>query len=365
MPLNAPPEFNKAMERYSQARTLKEKIKALEEALRYLPKHKGAENMRAVLQRRLAQLRREQERKKKSGGGRSVLVEKQGFMAVLFGLPNSGKTLVLSQLTSAPVKPTPQPMATVAPVPGIMEWEGGRVQLVEVPSYFPGYEESRIGKVGLTTIRSADALILVIDLRRDPLDQLNTLKEFLEKEGIYLNRERPPVVVRRLPHPEFIFYGEGNLRGEREEFLETLRSLGYRGAEVIVRGPITPEDLLVAIDESAVFLPAILLGTFSGHEEEFQSIDGFRKVIFRGKESAGEIFRSLGLIRVFTRSRRGEVSKSAVTMPAGSRVEDLAEKIFPGRKVSGARVWGSTKFPGQRVPLDYVLSDGDVVELLL
>ncbi len=366
MPLNAPPEFNKAMEKYSSARTVKEKIKALEEALRYLPKHKGAENMRAMLQRRLAQLRKELEKKKgKGGGGKSVLVEKQGFQAVLFGFPNSGKTLILSELTSAPVRPSPTPMSTVQPIPGIMEWNGGRVQLVEVPSYFPGYEDSKLGKVGLATIRAADAVILVVDLRQDPKMQVETLVDFLAKEGIYLNRERLPVAVKKLPHEEFVFYGEAHLRGQKEAFIEILRSLGYRGAEVIARGPITPDDLLVALDESARFLPAIIVGTFSGFEEEFYKIQGFNKVLFRGRDSAGEIFRALGLIRVYTKPPRGKVSEKPVTLKEGSTVGDLAEVVLPGKAVKGAKIWGSTKFPGQQVSLDYVLKDGDIVELLL
>jgi ribosome-interacting GTPase 1 len=49
----------------------------------------------------------------------------------------------------------------------------------------------------------------------------------------------------------------------------------------------------------------------------------------------------------------------------GSTVEDLAAKVHKDLSESlvAARVWGSASFEGQMVGRDYVLADGDVVEL--
>jgi len=46
-------------------------------------------------------------------------------------------------------------------------------------------------------------------------------------------------------------------------------------------------------------------------------------------------------------------------------VADFAGKIHQDflQKLKAARVWGSTAFDGQMVGRDYVLQDGDVVEL--
>ena len=35
------------------------------------------------------------------------------------------------------------------------------------------------------------------------------------------------------------------------------------------------------------------------------------------------------------------------------------------KKLKSALVWGSSRFDGQAVPRDYILADGDVVELQL
>ncbi len=52
-------------------------------------------------------------------------------------------------------------------------------------------------------------------------------------------------------------------------------------------------------------------------------------------------------------------------MKKGATLEDFAQEIHKDflKKLKFARVWGSTAFDGQMVQRDYVLQDGDVVEL--
>ncbi|MCK7503012.1 MAG: TGS domain-containing protein [Desulfobacterales bacterium] len=52
-------------------------------------------------------------------------------------------------------------------------------------------------------------------------------------------------------------------------------------------------------------------------------------------------------------------------MPAGSTVLDLAELIHRSfvQTLRYVCVWGSTRFPGQRVQRDYILKDRDIVEI--
>lgn len=68
MPINATAEYYLAEKRYLDARTKEEKIAALEEMIRQLPKHKGTENLLAQLRKRLAKLKHEGKKgpKKKS-----------------------------------------------------------------------------------------------------------------------------------------------------------------------------------------------------------------------------------------------------------------------------------------------------------
>jgi ribosome-interacting GTPase 1 len=52
-------------------------------------------------------------------------------------------------------------------------------------------------------------------------------------------------------------------------------------------------------------------------------------------------------------------------LTAGSRVEDAAVSVHKDwtRKFKYALLWGSGKYDAQRVGRDYVLADGDVIEL--
>ncbi len=373
MPINAGPEFEKAWEKYSSARTTKEKIAALQEAIKYMPKHKGAENLRAFIYRRLAELKRElqKEAERKSGGGGVRLIPKEGFQAVLFGFPNSGKTFILSKLTNAPVEPTDYPLATTEPTPGMMDVKGGKVQLVEVPSYFEGYDESKMGRIGLATMRGTDAIILVIDLTEDPIRQVKELVEFLRSEDIYLNKRPPNVRIEKKYSGGFEFIGESFMEGDRKTYIDILQTYGIHSATVTFLERTTPEDFILAVNESARFLPAILIGnkvemTDEKNIERFMAIPNVQKILFKTNdvESVKEkIFSSLGLIRVYTKPPRSDPSPEPVVLRKGDTVADLAARVLHGKSVKHARVWGSAKFPGQTVGPDYELKDGDIVEL--
>ena len=84
------------------------------------------------------------------------------------------------------------------------------------------------------------------------------------------------------------------------------------------------------------------------------------------EELGREIFRSLGVIRVYTAASGSEPNKeNPLVLPRGSTVEDAATAIHRAwqQKLKYALLWGSAKFEGQRVGRDHVLADGDVLEL--
>ena len=57
MPINAHPDFLAAEKVYITAETKEQKINALKKMISHAPSHKGAENLRAQLKRRLAKLK--------------------------------------------------------------------------------------------------------------------------------------------------------------------------------------------------------------------------------------------------------------------------------------------------------------------
>ena len=59
MPANLTPVYKEAEAKYKSAVTREEKIAALEEMLRVIPKHKGTDKLQGDLRSRLSKLKRE------------------------------------------------------------------------------------------------------------------------------------------------------------------------------------------------------------------------------------------------------------------------------------------------------------------
>ena len=82
-------------------------------------------------------------------------------------------------------------------------------------------------------------------------------------------------------------------------------------------------------------------------------------------ELKNRIFLSMRVIRVFMKEPGKEPSKQPVVLSEGSTVKDVAESIYKGfsRIVVEAKLTGpSGKFANQRVGLNHVLKDRDVLE---
>src|SRR4030042_278107 len=121
MPANLPPHYHEAEKRYRSARTIPEKVAALQEMLALMPKHKGTDHLKADLRARVAKLMDDLEHPAASKGGRPYpfAIRKEGAgQAVLIGPPNSGKSSLLAALTGAKARIGEYPFTTQLPEPG-------------------------------------------------------------------------------------------------------------------------------------------------------------------------------------------------------------------------------------------------------
>src|SRR4030043_700924 len=190
MPANLPPEYFGGEKRFKQAVAPAEKIAALEDLIATVPKHKGTDKLRADLRRRLSQLRKEAASKKKGGRGDWYVVQKEGAAQIaLVGFPNSGKSSLLASITKATPVIAEYPISTLTPLPGMMPFEDIQIQLVDLP---PVGNESTDGWVS-GILRTADALLIVLDLTEDPEVQAELLIEHLVRWNIKIP-PTPPLV---------------------------------------------------------------------------------------------------------------------------------------------------------------------------
>ncbi len=187
MPANLTPEFQKAQEWFRSASTDSEKILALEEMLRAIPKHKGTDHMQADIKRKLSKLRAAAESGKKRGGKHVDVfhVPRSGAGQVaLIGLPNSGKSSIVGALSNAKVNIADYPFATSVPVPGMIHFEDVPIQLVDTPPVTADFAAP--GQVG--TYRGAD--LIGINNRN-----LETFEVDLQTTGNLMEHIKSPIPV--------------------------------------------------------------------------------------------------------------------------------------------------------------------------
>ncbi|MDO8628259.1 MAG: TGS domain-containing protein [Nanoarchaeota archaeon] len=163
MPINAGFDYIMAEKEFAKAKTNEEKLKALQNMLATSPKHKGTGNLNAHIKLKIAKLKASmaRERSNKKSSGASIAVKKEGAaQIVLVGATNTGKSTLLYELTKARVVISPHPFTTRKPVVGTLDYQGVKLQVVEVPAIMPGFSSTADGPALLALIRQADLVLL-------------------------------------------------------------------------------------------------------------------------------------------------------------------------------------------------------------
>ncbi|MBN1940808.1 MAG: 50S ribosome-binding GTPase [Candidatus Diapherotrites archaeon] len=353
MTTNAGPEYFRAKEKYAQATSNSERLLCLQEMLKYAPKHKSSENLIAWITSSISKLRRDMEKQKaqekKRGSAPSLSVKKEGIGQIaVVGMPNSGKSTLLHRLTGAEIGIAPYPFTTKKPEVAMMDYKGAKIQLVELPGLLEGAGEGVAqGTQILSVIRTADAIVLLVQNKKE--------QELLEKEmakaKILVNQKKPKILVHRSKFPGITIAGKKFLKCKPEDLTSFFKSMGMFNVEIVLSEPTTIESVAQVLDESIVYKPALVMNGLDSY--------GIEKL-------KQEIFELLGKILVYTKKPGAKADlKEPLAVKKGSTIGDLAKYLHKelAKNLKHARVWGSTKFPGQRVPKNYVLKDEDLVEI--
>jgi GTP-binding protein len=135
------------------------------------------------------------------GEDRRLSVELRTVAEVgLVGLPNAGKSTLLSVLTAARPKVADYPFTTLSPNLGVAESDDRRFVVADVPGLIEGASEGRgLGHRFLRHVTRSRALVLVVDLSAaDPSADLATLRGELEAYDPDLARRSSIVVGTKL-----------------------------------------------------------------------------------------------------------------------------------------------------------------------
>ncbi len=331
MAANLTPQYLKAEENYRRAQTPDEELRWLQIMFAEIPKHKASEKMQMMLKTKISEARKEVELGRQGGGkkasAKSFKIPRQGAgTAVIIGGPNAGKSQLLTAMTKARPEVAPYPFTTTAPMPGMMPWNDVFVQLIDTPPITNEFLEPYL----YGYIRGADLTILVVDMAGDDgvqqcLDVLERLKasktklareSALDEDDVGVSYTKTFLVFNKMDDPA--------ARDQLELFREFC--------------PTNFQEFFVSAQD----------GT---------GIEELRDCIYR----------AMDVIRVYTKqpTKKEADRDRPFTLRNGDTILDLADQIHKDyvEKFKFGRVWGTAVHDGTVVKGDYVINEGDVVEI--
>ena len=326
MPANLPPHYFEAEKRYREAKNPEEKIEHLEEMLTIMPKHKGTDKLRADLRRKISKFKAQSQQKKGASRRETAYsIDREGAAQVtVIGPPNTGKSSLVTALTNATPEVADFPHTTWKPTPGMAPFENIQFQLIDTPPITREFMDPWMGDL----IRRAEILMVLLDLQGDPLQQFEDTFAILKDLRVFAEGMPVPGDLKKVP------------------FMKKILVVVNK-----VDGPEAEEDFQVFLELAEVGLPVLGISVYTRHHLE---------------ALIEKIYQMSGIIRVYTRAPGKEHKQDApFVVPRESTLEELASKIHKdfASKLKFARIWGDQVFDGQMVQRDYVLQDGDVVEI--
>lgn len=316
MPTNLPPDYFAEEKKLRQARTPDEKIAILERMLSIAPHHKGTDHLIAQLRSKISKLKEEKERRPAVQRKADLLynVKREGAGQVLFiGFPNSGKSSLVSRLSGSFLEVGDYPFTTRVLQARMMRYHDIWIQLVDTPALGDESTAMWFGNM----VRKVDALVMVL-----------ALSEEIELEYDLMTEE----VKRHVP----------DLDGGSESVVVALNRLDLQE-----------------------FAPALL--TFETNQEGRSRIipvsatNDVNLHLLRDK-----IFESLRIVRVYSKLPGKKPDMDApFVLKKGGTITDLAAKIHRdfSSDLRYAKLWRSDEYNGMMAGKDFVLKDGDIVEL--
>jgi len=199
-----------------------------------------------------------------------------------------------------------------------------QIQLIDTPPLDREYLEPEL----VDLIRRADLILLMLDLQTHPDQQLENTFEILKQNRII------PLHMKD----------------------------GYEGDQFVWFVPLivlTNKCDDESLDEICQIFRELLEDDWpilSVSAETGRNLDQLKQFVFE----------SLDILRVYSKPPGEEADFSKpVVMKKGATLEDFTKEIHKDfhEKLKFGKVWGSTAFDGQMVQRDYVLQEGDVVEL--
>ena len=360
-----------------------EKIKAIQDEMAKTQINKATEKHVGLLKAKIAKLKREQEDEvvKKSGKKEDGFdVRRSGDATVVFiGLPSVGKSTLLNKMTSANSTIGAFQFTTLTVVPGMMEYRGANIQVLDLPGIIKGASSGKgLGKRILSVARTADLVLLMLDVFQ-PFHE-DVLVNELGNIGIRLNQLPPNITIEKASMGGIAVAQQVKLTKISIDHLKAILHLyGIVSARVVVREDVTSEQLADHIAGNISYSKALtILNKIDLVDEAFLKdlktkiksdvIEVSANSDINIEVLKEKIYEKLKFIRIYLRPKGGETDfKEPLIAREGDTVEDICNKLHRRlkREFRYGLIWGkSVKFGGQRVGLNHIMIDEDVLTIV-
>ena len=349
-----------------------EEIRQIEEEIKNTKYNKATQHHIGKLKAKLARLRDEKMKQKGGGGGTGFGIKKTGDATVgMIGFPSVGKSTLLNLLTNAESKIGSYDFTTTSVIPGVMEYGGCKIQLLDLPGIIYGASEGKgEGRKIISIARVVDLILIIVDAGN--LSQLDFIKRELYNAGIRLNQRPPDVTIKKKDRGGISVELSKNAKID-EEMAKNIAQEYLINADIVIRGDVDEEKFIDALSGNRVYVPSVTAINKIDVHKNIPDIKDGRTVLVSAKTGFGidelrkKIFESLSLVRIYMKPEGGDADmEHPLVLRKGARIRDVCRKIHRDfvKNFRYALVWGpSASFPGQRVGMNHEVEDGDVITI--
>ncbi|KAG8834626.1 Developmentally-regulated GTP-binding protein 2 [Serendipita sp. 400] len=270
---------------------------------------------------------------KSSGGGTGFDVQKAGDARVcLIGFPSVGKSTLLSKMTNTVSEVAAYEFTTLTAIPGVIEYKGARIQLLDLPGIVEGASGGRgRGRQVVSTAKTSDLIVMMLDATKSS-EQRRLLEIELDAVGIRLNRTKPDVVFKQKAAGGI--NATVKLTKLDEKAIKTILA-GYKihNCDVMIREDITVDELIDVLIGTRKYVPclyvfnkidAISLEQVDKLARQDHSMVISCEVGLNLDQLVEKIWDSIGLVKVYTKKRGQHPDlKDPICMRKGATIEDV------------------------------------------
>jgi hypothetical protein len=320
-----------------------------------------------------------QKRASAKSGGEGYSVRKSGDATVaLVGFPSVGKSTLLNKLTGANSEVGAYEFTTLDVIPGVLEYKGATIQILDVPGLVRGAASGRgRGKEVIAVVRNSNLVLFLLDVFQP--EHHKVLMQELYDAGIRINMSSPDVTIKRMDRGGVIISTTMELEMSDDLIKAILGEYKIHNAHVLLRENINMDQLIDSVMANRVYIPAVIVinkvdmateealefcetkfpdATFISANEE-KNLEAVKDLIYE----------TLDFIRVYLKPQGGPADMDEpMIVTYGVTVGDICDRLHRDfrDKFRYSQIWGpSAKHPGQRAGLDHYLEDGDVLTLII